>query len=175
MKKDLITIAADFARAAHESINQRRKYPPFEPYIVHPERVATILQAISAPESAIAAAWLHDVLEDVAHKRAEFSASVMRKVVGDEVTQLVIELTDISKPEDGNRAIRKAIDRAHSAKASPLAKTIKLADIIDNYLDISRHDPHFARVFKKEAKLLLPLLIQGDTRLWQQLAQLLGV
>ena len=44
---------------------------------------------------------------------------------------LVDCLTDVSKPSDGNRAVRKEIDRQHLAKASPKAKTIKLADLID--------------------------------------------
>jgi hypothetical protein len=43
--------------------------------------------------------------------------------------------------------VRKAIDREHSARASARAKTVKLADLLDNCRDIRRGDPGFARVF----------------------------
>jgi (p)ppGpp synthase/HD superfamily hydrolase len=54
-----------------------------------------------------------------------------------EVVALVEMLTDVSKPEDGNRAVRKEIDRQHTALASPEGKTIKLADLIDNTQSMS--------------------------------------
>jgi len=48
------------------------------------------------------------------------------------IADLVEQLTDVSVPEDGNRAIRKEIDRQHSARATAEDQTIKLADLIDN-------------------------------------------
>lgn len=63
----------------------------------------------------------------------------------DRVLQLVLEVTNVSKLDDGNRAARKIIDRKHLMKASEDGKLIKLADLIDNVMDISKNDPGFLR------------------------------
>ena len=79
---------------------------------------------------------------------------------------MVQGLTDISVLSDGNRAIRKAIDREHLAKQSPETKTIKLADLIDNSKTIVPLDPGFARIYMDEKRLLLPVLKEGEYGLW---------
>lgn len=110
----------------------------------------------------ILAALMHDLLEDT--KAPE---SLMRNDFGDTVTDLVIWLTDVSKPTDGNRETRKRIDREHTDKAPPEAKTIKLADLIDNSQSIVAHDPKFAAVYLREKRLLLDeALREGDSTLW---------
>lgn len=169
---NLIEKAKQFTQAAHDSIGHRRKYSD-EPYHVHPQRVAAIVASVTSDEEVIAAAWMHDVLEDVAPKNAEYNADAICEVFGERVLELVLEMTDVSKPTDGNREARKTLDREHTAKASAAGMTIKLADLIDNYKDISAHDPHFARVFRREALLLLPLLTKGDPILHEQLKVLL--
>jgi (p)ppGpp synthase/HD superfamily hydrolase len=85
---------------------------------------------------------------------------------GGEVANLVEMLTDVSKPSDGNRKIRKAIDCEHTAKASPQAKTIKLADLIDNTKTIVAFDPEFAKIYLAEKRLLLDVLVDGDKTLF---------
>ena len=92
---------------------------------------------------------------------------------GARVATLVEMLTDVSRPEDGNRAVRKAIDRAHIAQASPDAKTIKLADLIDNTRSIVTHDPVFACVYLGEKAALLEVLHEGDPALYRQAQNLL--
>lgn len=169
----LINTASTFAKEAHDSIGQRRKYTG-EPYHVHLERVANIVATVTNDAEIIAAAWLHDIIEDVAPKNNQFDHKAIRQNFGERVLRLVLEVSDVSKPEDGNRSQRKAHDRAHLAKASPDGKTIKLADLIDNLSDISQHDQHFARVFRKEAILLLPDLAAGNANLFASLTQILG-
>ena len=71
-------------------------------------------------------------------------------------------------PGDGNRAVRKEIDRKHTAQASDRAKTVKLADLIDNCKDITRHDPRFARIYLREMARLLDVLHDGDSRLLEK-------
>ena len=71
-------------------------------------------------------------------------------------------LTSVSKPEDGNRAARKEIDRQHSANAPFEAQTIKLADIIDNTRNILEHDRSFAKLYLKEKKALAESLMEAD-------------
>jgi hypothetical protein len=84
----------------------------------------------------------------------------------------VEQLSDVSKPEDGNRKARKAIDREHLKHASPEAKTVKLADLIDNATDIVSNDMDFAIVYYHEKELLLPFLKEGNQQLWARAEEL---
>lgn len=152
--------AKALATERHARIDHRRKYTG-EPYITHPEAVAEMVRGVPHTEAMLAAAWLHDTVEDTGTSLAE-----IREHFGDEVAALVEQLTDVSRPEDGSRAVRKAIDRTHSAAASPAAKTIKLADLIDNSKSILERDPAFARIYLEEKRLLLEVLREGDASLW---------
>lgn len=152
--------AREFANCAHGLNDQRRKYTG-EPYIVHPAAVVELVRSVPHTPKMIAAAWLHDTVEDT-----PATLTHIENLFGEEVAALVEMLTDVSKPEDGNRAKRKAIDRAHTAKASPAAKTIKLADLIDNTRSIVERDPDFAKVYLAEKRLLLEVLTEGDPTLY---------
>lgn len=154
--------ARDFAAAAHEKVGQKRKYTG-EPYIVHPEEVAEIVASVGGDEAMIAAAYLHDTVEDT-----EVTLDEILTEFGADVAELVEMLTDVSRPEDGNRATRKALDLAHTAKASPRAKTVKLADMISNAKDIGQHDPHFSRVYFVEKERLLAVLQEGHPTLYER-------
>ncbi|RXM22001.1 bifunctional (p)ppGpp synthetase/guanosine-3',5'-bis(diphosphate) 3'-pyrophosphohydrolase, partial [Citrobacter sp. AAK_AS5] len=89
--------------------------------------VATIVASVTDDPEMIAAAWLHDIVEDTPASFLD-----LEKEFGPRVAELVGELTDVSRPSDGNRATRKSIDRAHLAGASARGKTVKLADLLDN-------------------------------------------
>lgn len=158
----LIERARLFATAAHAAINQRRKYTD-DPYIVHPQRVAERVASVPHTPEMIAAAWLHDVVEDTA-----ITIEEIQYEFGTEVAMLVSGLTDISRPEDGNRKVRKAIDREHSMQQSPACKTVKLADLIDNSLSIRRHGKGFARIFMAEMAEYLPGMKEGDATLYAE-------
>lgn len=158
---DLAERALAFADAAHGAIGQRRKYTN-EPYIVHPIAVAELVRSVPHSEAMLAAAYLHDVVEDTPVTIEEIDAAF-----GGEVAGLVGWLTDISRPQDGNRALRKAMDLRHTAKAPPDAKTIKLADLIDNTKTIATLDPHFWRIYRREKAALLDVLTEGDATLWR--------
>lgn len=131
---------------------QKRKYT-CEPYICHPIAVAALLEAFGYGEDVVSAALLHDVVEDTPVKIED-----IREVFGEEIAKLVLEVTDVSKPEDGARPLRKEKDRNHIASASLNGKAIKLADLIDNTKSISLHDKNFAKVYLKEKALLLEVL-----------------
>lgn len=165
---DLIARARAFASEAHQRIDQRRKYSG-QPYATHLKAVADVVAGVTDSPAAVAAAWLHDIVEDTPATIEDIAGGF-----GAEVAQLVNALTDVSRPSDGNRKQRKAIDREHLASASPLAKTIKLADLIDNCADICRHDPRFGRVFLDELALLLPVLREGEPRLLRRAEKLLA-
>lgn len=148
-----------FAMAAHTAVGQKRKYTG-EPYIVHPYEVMTIVKSVSHTEDMLAAALLHDVVEDTGVKLVDISLNF-----GPEIAALVGWMTDVSKHSDGNRATRKAIDRLHSARAPAEAQTIKLADLISNSRSIMKYDPDFAKVYIAEKCLLLDVLTKGDPTL----------
>ena len=147
------------AKRAHG--DQKRKNG--DPYIVHPVKAAIILVELGMDTDSIAAALLHDVVEDTGVTLAE-----VERAFGAEVASLVEMLTDPSCPDDGNRERRKAIDREHTAQASREAKTIKLADLLDNTKTILERDPDFARVYMAEKELLLDSLKEGDPTLWKR-------
>jgi len=159
---DLVEKAKQFATTAHKRINHLRKYNN-QPYTVHLSTVANIVASVTDDEEMIAAAWLHDVVEDTPATLYD-----VEKEFGNSVAELVENLTDISRPGDGNRQLRKAIDKQHISRASQRAKTIKLADLIDNADDICRHDVEFAQLYLQEMNALLEVLDEGDTALYKR-------
>ena len=162
----MVVEAKMFATAAHAAIGQKRKYSG-DDYIVHPQRVAAIVEKHGGTDEMIAAAWLHDTVEDT-----DVTPILITKMFGVDVADIVEGLTDISLPEDGNRAKRKSIDRMHSANASTEAQFVKCADIIDNSWDIAENDLSFAKVYKSEAFLLLNAMIKvKHTEIWDQAMQ----
>ncbi|WP_457673240.1 HD domain-containing protein [Thiolapillus sp.] len=164
---DLVKRAKTFATSAHQRIEHKRKYTQ-QPYEVHLKSVASLVKEVGGSEEMIAAAWLHDTVEDTPATHHD-----IEEAFGSKVARLVYELTDISKPSDGNRAIRKAMDRDHLAAASPAAQTVKLADLIDNARDICKHDQDFARVYLGEMAALLDVLGKGDGELMRRARKLL--
>lgn len=158
----MVERARVFATAAHAAVGQTRKYT-FEPYIVHPAEVASIVATVPHTEAMIAAAWLHDTVEDTG-----VTIEVIRAEFGAEVAELVGWLTDVSRPEHGNRAHRKALDRAHSAMAPAEAQTVKLADLIANTRSIVAHDKAFAKTYLEEKRLLLAVMTKGDPTLMME-------
>lgn len=157
---NLIKTASEFAIRAHESINQVRKGSG-EPYWKHPERVAATVSQITDSPEVIAAAWLHDVLEDVAPTRPEFGIEAMSDLVGQRVTALVLHLTDVFTSEafpNMNRVRRKWLERERIALAGPLVHLVKVADLIDNTANILVYDKGFASLYLSEKAALLALV-----------------
>ena len=167
-KDELVKKARAYATEQHKRIDQRRKYSN-QPYHEHLKAVADIVGSVSKDQKMIAAAWLHDTVEDT-----QATIEDIGREFGPDVAALVEQLTDVSRPGDGNREVRKRIDLMHTSQASVRAKTIKLADLIDNCQDITRHDPRFARVFLKEARALMEVLGQADDGLYRRAARVLG-
>ena len=166
---DVVRKAQVYAQAAHAAVGQRRKYSG-DPYIVHPAEVAKIVAGVpGATPDMVAAAWLHDVVEDTGCTYTD-----IHMAFGADIAALVGWLTDVSQPQDGNRAHRKAMDRAHTAEAPAEAQTIKLADLISNSRSIVAHDPAFARTYLAEKRLLLAVMTRGDAGLHAEASEYVG-
>ena len=160
----VVAKALEFATEAHKG--QVRKYTN-EPYINHPIAVSKLVASVTDNQYMIAAALLHDTVEDTNVTLADIN-----REFGGIIGVWVENLTDISKPGDGNRAARKLIDLRHTERALPPAKTIKLADLIDNTGSIVERDPKFAVTYMKEKGMLLEALKQGDATLYAQAQKL---
>lgn len=146
---------------------QTRKYTG-APYIVHPKAVAARLKQVAPDDHKLhMAAYLHDVLED-----CNVSFLDLAKKFGVEVAELVQEVTNQSDPTQ-SRAQRKASEHKRLASASNRAKTLKLADILDNLPSIRKHDPKFSAVYEAESLALLAALVGGDSTLWDELFEML--
>ena len=157
---------------AHEG--QVRRYTN-EPYWVHPVAVGNNLTFAGVVDvDIIIAAHLHDVVEDT-----DMTIEQVTEGFGQRVGTLVGWLTDVSVPEDGNRVVRKKIDREHLAAAPWEAQMIKLADLINNTRSIVAHDPKFAKVYMREVSLLLSVLTKGAhnvsfCRLYEELEEVVA-
>lgn len=145
--------AAEFAKRRHGG--QVRKYTG-EEYFSHLRSVAEHLRKLRYPPWVVAAGYLHDLLEDTNTTSEELSLEF-----GGFISDLVWQVTDRSKPGDGNRKARKEIDREHLRSASTYGKAIKLADLIDNTKSIVTQDPKFAKVYLQEKGELLKVLCRG--------------
>ena len=174
----LIEKAKDFSHRAHDSIGQKRKYTG-EPYWVHTDAVAAHVAELGGDENTVAAAHLHDYLEDVIpelNKRGEIEKLLAFEKEYDEtfpqpVKDMVIELTDVYIKEtypQYNRKQRKALEMERLGKTSPESMTIKLCDLINNTASIVAHDRDFAVVYLGEKLSVLPYLADGSPRALQQ-------
>ena len=84
--QEVLLKAYEYAKAAHA--NQKRASG--EPYFIHPCAVAEILIDLGLDAATIAAAFLHDVIEDT-----EITAEDIKKEFGEEVLTLVASVTKL--------------------------------------------------------------------------------
>lgn len=146
----VVDMARAFCIAAHAGVGQKRKYTG-EDYHHHPEEALQILLTYCDPcHAQQAAILLHDVVEDTAVTRQHIA-----QVFGQDVARLVWGVTDVSRKEDGNRAIRKQLDRDHILRGCTKVLEMKLADLISNTRSIAKHDKKFAVVYLAEKIALL--------------------
>jgi (p)ppGpp synthase/HD superfamily hydrolase len=116
--------AADAAAKWH--VHQRRKGAAKEPYINHLLEVATLVAEATGGEdpNLVVAAFLHDAIED-----CEVPHKVIAEAFGNDVADLVAEVTDDKTLEKGERKNRQ-VENAH--KKTSRAKMLKLADKTSN-------------------------------------------
>ena len=134
----IISDAYNMAKRAHEW--DRRESG--EPYIVHPIRVAGILEEFGVESSVIAAALLHDVAEDTAYTlddiAKECGAKVARYV--DAVTSVHGEYAKSSRSLDyqcdkatlDQKSVQKLVSHLNYSEDMIFALYIKAADRIHN-------------------------------------------
>ncbi|GAA1630554.1 RelA/SpoT family protein [Georgenia ruanii] len=120
----LIVHAYEVAERAHRG--QLRKSG--DPYITHPVAVATILAELGMTAPTLAAALLHDTVEDTGYPLEE-----LRAEFGDEIALLVDGVTKLDKVTYGDAAQAETVRKMVVAMAKDIrVLVIKLADRLHN-------------------------------------------
>ncbi len=125
-KADLSVIerAYEVAERAHRSQKRRSG----EPYITHPIAVAQILAELGVAPVAIAAALLHDTVEDT-----EYSLEQLTTEFGEEIAMLVDGVTKLDKVNYGDSAQAETVRKMVVAMSKDIrVLVIKLADRLHN-------------------------------------------
>src|SRR6266550_454220 len=124
--QELLARAFDFASRAHEGQERRSG----EPFILHPFGAAKICAELRLDDEAIAAALLHDVVEDTG-----VAADEVRAEFGDEIANLVEGVTKLTRIQFQSREHAEAenyrkmiVAMAHDVRVI----LIKLADRLHN-------------------------------------------
>ena len=130
---ELLDRAMHFAIDAHANTERRGKGFP---YIIHPMEAVEIVATITADQELLAAAVLHDTVEDT-----EVTEEQIRAEFGNRVAQLVAAESDqftegVSETESWRNRKQAAIDRL--AAASHDAKIVAMGDKLSNMRAIAR-------------------------------------
>lgn len=167
----MIYKAIDLAKEAHKT--QKRK--DGSPYIEHPARVVHLLCLHEYPtDEMIAAAWLHDLIEDSTYPEQD-----LYRDFGPEVFYLVKSLTNVFTKENcpsWNRDKRKEAEAIRLGQCCKKVQLIKCADRIDNLQDIINNpeSDFYTRYLAESVELYNSLTKIHNTRLGSIFNSLLG-
>ena len=130
---ELLDRAIIFAVKAHAGTERRGKGFP---YIVHPMEAMEIVATITPDQELLAAAALHDVVEDT-----EISAEEIRREFGDRIAALVVAESDVfvegvSEEDSWHDRKQAAMDRLAAAPHD--AKIVAMGDKLSNMRAIAR-------------------------------------
>jgi (p)ppGpp synthase/HD superfamily hydrolase len=118
--------AIAFAQERHSS---QRRTADGAPFLLHPLEVASMLKRSQYPDEVIAAAVLHDVLEDTDAERSDLSARF-----GPEVAELVVLVSD--DPMIGDEERRKDDVRERVRRAGGHALAVYAADKVSKVREL---------------------------------------
>ena len=120
--QNIVKRALDFAEKSHEG--QYRRYGN-KPYITHPVAVSSLITHFTEDEEIVAAALLHDVMEDCAVSYEE-----IKEKFGERVANMVSSLTNDEKEKLAKGKVDYMIEKMKSFDEDVLL--IKLCDIFHN-------------------------------------------
>lgn len=153
MNHDLVVNMFSFAEQAHRGQTRSGGHA----YICHPVAVMLLVRDITDDAVVLAAALGHDLLEDCAVTEGE-----LRSRFGDEVTDLIVELTN-DYPDQMEFEAKLVAVRAHASKMSERAKIIKLADRLHNLQTMASFSPRRKARFIKNTQVLMESLVPYPT------------
>ncbi len=132
----IVQKAREFAERVHEG--HVRTDAARTPYILHLQEVAQLVEESGGSQQEIAAAWLHDTVEDT-----EATIEDIQNEFGDEIARLVEGLTDKTEWMSLSLGERKAKQAERVAKEPGSVKRVKLADQTSNVKIVSEGKDHF--------------------------------
>ena len=168
-KLEIITTAYDFAESAHNG--QMRLSG--EPFIIHPLQTALLLADLKLDANTLAAALLHDVVED----NEDIEVADVEKKFGPEVARLVDGVTKLTNAELVTPGIATTPQAGH-AQAETIRKMlmamavdirvvlIKLADRLHNMQTI-QHLPAEKRIEKAQETLDIYAPLAHRLGIWE--------
>ncbi|MBV7412183.1 bifunctional (p)ppGpp synthetase/guanosine-3',5'-bis(diphosphate) 3'-pyrophosphohydrolase [Dermabacteraceae bacterium TAE3-ERU27] len=125
-KDDFTLLQRAYATAEKAHRGQMRKSG--DPYITHPVSVATILAELGSPLPVLAAALLHDTVEDT-----DYTLDMLREEYGEEIAVLVDGVTKLDKVTYGAAAQAETVRKMIVAMSRDIrVLMIKLADRLHN-------------------------------------------
>lgn len=125
-KVDVRLIERAYEVAAYHHRDQKRKSG--DPYITHPLAVATILAELGMQEATLAAALLHDTVEDTT-----YTLDQLRADFGDEIAELVNGVTKLDKVKYGEATQAETVRKMVVAMSRDIkVLVIKLCDRLHN-------------------------------------------
>jgi len=125
-KADVALIERAYSAAEKAHSGQKRKSG--EPYITHPVAVAQILADLGIGAKTLAAALLHDTVEDT-----DYNLDMLRRDFGDEIAMLVDGVTKLDKVKYGDSAQAETVRKMIVAMSKDIrVLVIKLADRLHN-------------------------------------------
>jgi (p)ppGpp synthase/HD superfamily hydrolase len=148
----LILKAKQFSVKMHQ--HQVRNNSIDESVIVHLSEVAMLVADAHGSDIQIAAAWLHDIIEDT-----EVTLEDIKNNFGDEVAKIVFELTDPEDYKDLSLELRKAKQATRILNLSRETHLVKVCDQISNVRSIVFDPP------KDWDKLTSFLYIEGANKI----------
>ena len=150
--RDLLTRAYEFAAEAHAG----QKRLTGDDYITHPVAVAQLLTELEMDDATLAAALMHDIVEDTEH-----NLEVIRKRFGDEIAFLVDGVTKLRQIHFDSRRERQAesLRRMLLAMARDLRVIlIQLADRLHNMHTLApMPEEHRQEVARETLQMLAPI------------------
>src|SRR6187397_475574 len=125
-KADIALIERAYSAAERAHDGQKRRSG--EPYITHPVAVAQILADLGIGAKTVAAALLHDTVEDT-----DYTLDQLRADFGDEITMLVDGVTKLDKVKYGDSTQAETVRKMIVAMSKDIrVLVIKLADRLHN-------------------------------------------
>lgn len=168
-------MTGDIARRAFLLAAEYHKHQKYgdHPYLVHLYDVVQILNEygynIDAYQNLIAAAWLHDALEDTT-----LNYATIKKELGVQVAEIVFAVTD----ELGRSRKERKVKTLPKLDNFLDAQIVKLADWIANLRDVHRSRPDLLQMYQKDYGAFKAAVRRQATdshmlRMWQEIERLL--
>jgi (p)ppGpp synthase/HD superfamily hydrolase len=144
-EKSILIKAQEFATQKH--LGQKRKFNGSD-YITHPASVAELVSHFGGNTEMIAAAWLHDVVEDT-----NTSIDEIKKEFGSKIANFVNELTNPTEVEKNGNKSKYIADKMPQMSDESL--TIKLCDRLNNVSDFKNADKKWANKYANKTRFII--------------------